>query len=1287
MASGPITLVPATLKEASLDSPTFRGTVIHYAEQVDLVEKWLDGFIKASVKLVSEVVALEDPINNFLARTVPGNISESVVDHDYTLLAMQRYAEGSKGFWTNIVVGARRVQNNIIEPMTTFQRGEVKNFKETRRLLEAAQTKYDALLARYLSQSKSKEPSALREDAFQLYEARKAYSKTCFDFCIAAPAFRINLDRLLTKVISNQWREQIGLRKDMAGLVEKCSSDIERIRSCYDSMEVNESVFRKQLTTARKELERRAKMEYQPARELDEYSLNTVPYLTSRPPAVVEGEEVPSEKQGWLFMRTLTGKPTRTLWIRRWFFIKAGIFGWLVQGYRGGGAEESEKVGVLLCNIKPAFQEERRFCFEVKTKDTTILLQTETQSDLTMWMAVFEQAKRAAVESSSLVASSQAFSILPPSAPAPPAEPAYVTRGHDGNSASSVVPPEGLSLLPRTIRRDADNHGFERATTLGPGTGGAFSRGTTSMDANRGGAPEPSNPVKSDPRKASFGMGERNISPVGMGSTPVGISALIAASHNLLPISPDPAKQITMTLPEVQVPTASSLAPNTLSSTPSPVNLLTAATVTSGSGITGITERSPVTAPEKGHRKTMSLDVGGNKGDSTPGEYEYFPGYPMALRVQDEHFRMLFPGTHDHVVQLVFRAIWSPNDTQELPGRCFVTDRNLYFYSHYLGLVFTSITPLATIAEVKAAPEKDCDYLFLHLNLGAGGEKSLITIKTFLEPLRLLHRRLDLMVRNAHPKAAIEGTKMNSQELLQQLIELEKEVESRGSDDMSWEDVGLYTDGRGDEPISRRRGAPEEFRLRLDHDGDRALDEKAREAKLKLPSAPVVYHPPGMSRRSLEREFEIPPKALFHVLFGDKSTVFQMMYAQRRAQPIQQSPWKELDKGKARRQFAYHATFLDTFGRNRRADVVDHQTIEKQDEHICYVVTDVKTPWHLPHRMNFIMVSKIVITHVTASKSKLTVWTRVDWFKDPMFSKNIVQQQAQEDLDNDALDLGDVVAEAIGKLGKSANVLTAMQIFGGINGQTVVPATPSAGAITGIQPKQDTPPKPIHAPRIPIKQHSLSQMLLENTLSLAESAVSNVIMSIVAVVKGIAGLFSAHWILLGLLGFSVVANTALSTRAVTAYWSERRAHALLESISAAPDGTMARAITISDLELAVAPAGNITHPSGGMCWSKFLSRATSGDGTMGQRIHGGRETLGRYRHDLVVAVRVVNALERELVKAEWERWVYGELERCRFAARLLRSMEGVEGIDGLQGAHGLEEYCGDCELVRAGGVM
>jgi hypothetical protein len=42
---------------------------------------------------------------------------------------MQRYVEGSQGFWTNIIAGARRMEKNVCEPLLAFQRGEMKTFK------------------------------------------------------------------------------------------------------------------------------------------------------------------------------------------------------------------------------------------------------------------------------------------------------------------------------------------------------------------------------------------------------------------------------------------------------------------------------------------------------------------------------------------------------------------------------------------------------------------------------------------------------------------------------------------------------------------------------------------------------------------------------------------------------------------------------------------------------------------------------------------------------------------------------------------------------------------------------------------------------------------------------------------------------------------------------------------------------------------------------------------------------------------------------------------------------
>ncbi len=109
---------------------------------------------------------------------------------------------------------------------------------------------------------------------------------------------------------------------------------------------------------------------------------------------------------------------------------------------------------------------------------------------------------------------------------------------------------------------------------------------------------------------------------------------------------------------------------------------------------------------------------------------------------------MLFPNTsRDDKLLLVFRATWNPNEQQEFPGRVYVTQHDIYFYSHHLGLVLISSIGIDSITEVTAAPGKDCDFIFLHLREDASAVGfTRITIKTFLEPLRLLQSRLNYLI-------------------------------------------------------------------------------------------------------------------------------------------------------------------------------------------------------------------------------------------------------------------------------------------------------------------------------------------------------------------------------------------------------------------------------------------------------------------------------------------------------------------------------------------------------------
>lgn len=121
----PLSMIPVGLKEAALDSPTFRATAIHFSDQVEIVERWLDTYTRSISKLVNDVSALEDTFNVFLQRSIPpANISEAVLDHDYTLLAMKRFGEGSRELWSQVFFGLKRMDGNVVDPIKAFMANE-----------------------------------------------------------------------------------------------------------------------------------------------------------------------------------------------------------------------------------------------------------------------------------------------------------------------------------------------------------------------------------------------------------------------------------------------------------------------------------------------------------------------------------------------------------------------------------------------------------------------------------------------------------------------------------------------------------------------------------------------------------------------------------------------------------------------------------------------------------------------------------------------------------------------------------------------------------------------------------------------------------------------------------------------------------------------------------------------------------------------------------------------------------------------------------------------------------
>ena len=93
---------------------------------------------------------LQDLANSMTSKFIPDFATQGLVDHDYTVLAMRRYAESSRYYSTKIIRKVKSQHTALIEPIIHFRQTQLKSYKDSRRNFDNAQTKYDNALSLYL---------------------------------------------------------------------------------------------------------------------------------------------------------------------------------------------------------------------------------------------------------------------------------------------------------------------------------------------------------------------------------------------------------------------------------------------------------------------------------------------------------------------------------------------------------------------------------------------------------------------------------------------------------------------------------------------------------------------------------------------------------------------------------------------------------------------------------------------------------------------------------------------------------------------------------------------------------------------------------------------------------------------------------------------------------------------------------------------------------------------------------------------------------------------------------
>ena len=378
-------------------------------------------------------------------------------------------------------------------------------------------------------------------------------------------------------------------------------------------------------------------------------------------------------------------------------------------------------------------------------------------------------------------------------------------------------------------------------------------------------------------------------------------------------------------------------------------------------------------------------------------------------------------------------------------------------------------------------------------------------------------------------------------------------------------------------------------------------------------------------------------------------------------------------------------------GRIRTTRVLDHQTVDSATEHLLYCISDRKTPWHLPYRQNFTLLSKIVITHTAKSKCKLAIYTKVEWpTAVPSLASRMIRRAALQDMRVDSLDLADVLSDQVRRLvGSHGRTRKAISIFGPLGQNNQISEFAGSDSPLNTRLRRSRQPR------------TLANIVLLDIGSLVETLTISIIQIIGSSLLWIWKTVNANSLILTVLAVSILINLGFSSRHTSEWRRERTATTFMSKLGVGYNHVMTKAIYINDIEDVISSEGRgpsvASKKSGSVCRNTFNSIMSLSDQQEGAtpgpdssqilrdseavRLQSKRLHLSSRRHDLMVALRIVNTIEQKILEAAWESCLFAEKVRCHHFRTVIENnkTELMKEISNeLMGWH--DYYCGICEI-------
>lgn len=416
-----------TIQDVVLDSPVWRANVLHLEDQIDQFEKWIDGFIRSLKSYIDAFIKYNTQATLLCKRTLFNGLDGTLIDTKVAGNIVNIFATTLQSTVASRMKTVSDLQDQLLHPLQNLVKNDLKSFKDSRKQFDKMLDKYETQLYRYNVLSKQKEASALREDAFQMYELRKQYVRSSGDYFSKLVYFKANLEQMLVECFSSALGSHIEEIDESASACTAAKVNLQGWKQWLDESKITCEHQMSKIKKRCNELQEIYIEQTKPHRSLKRYSTQSNDQMSAVSASNMESDEeseqqanerrssltldpstigimrkTPSivinrqsgNKQGYLNCRIIpTGKSARPPWARKWVFLQDGWFGTCTVSTVNkeiGCITLGDRVNITECVFRVCTDIDRRFCFEVVHPKCSYYLQAENEDEMQQWLWAIE---------------------------------------------------------------------------------------------------------------------------------------------------------------------------------------------------------------------------------------------------------------------------------------------------------------------------------------------------------------------------------------------------------------------------------------------------------------------------------------------------------------------------------------------------------------------------------------------------------------------------------------------------------------------------------------------------------------------------------------------------------------------------------------------------------------------------------------------------------------------------------------------------------------------------------